>query len=180
MNKVSREPNVIYVGRKPPMNYVLGIITSFSGSDTKEVTLKARGQAITTAVDAAEITRHRFMKNLSIGKITIGTEEMPPREGENRTRMVSTMEITLTRAPTVKKELGKGSEKTESPTPTHPTELTNIEGIGAKSAETLKACGITAVQDLANSDPKALSAKLQISEKRVSKWIDAAKKTLKQ
>ncbi len=105
MNSRSREPNVIYVGRKPPMNYVLGIITSFSGSDTKEVTLKARGQAITTAVDATEITRHRFMKNLGIGKITIGTEEMPPREGENRTRMVSTMEITLTRAPPAKKVL---------------------------------------------------------------------------
>ena len=97
MNSLLREPNVIYVGRKPPMNYVLGIITSFSGSDTKEVTLKARGQAITTAIDAAEITRRRFMKELNIGKITIGTEEMPPREGENRARMVSTIEITLTR-----------------------------------------------------------------------------------
>jgi DNA-binding protein len=90
MNSLSREPNVIYVGRKPPMNYVLGIITSFSRSNTKEVTLKARGQAITTAVDAAEITRRRFMKDLSTGEITIGTEEMPPREGENRARMVST------------------------------------------------------------------------------------------
>jgi len=97
MNSLSREPNVIYVGRKPPMSYVLGIITSFSGSNAKEVTLKARGQAITTAVDAVEITRHRFMKDLSIGKITIGTEEMPPREGEGRARMVSTIEITLIR-----------------------------------------------------------------------------------
>ena len=94
---MSREPNVIYVGRKPPMNYVLGIITSFSGSNAKEVTLKARGQSITTAVDAAEITRRRFLKGLSVGKITIGTEEMPPREGEARARMVSTIEITLTR-----------------------------------------------------------------------------------
>ena len=63
----------------------------------KEVTLKARGQSITTAVDAVEIARHRFMKDLKIGKITLGTEEMPPREGENRSRMVSTIEITLTR-----------------------------------------------------------------------------------
>jgi DNA-binding protein Alba len=46
---------------------------------------------------AVEITRHRFMKDLSIGKITIGTEEMPPREGESRARMVSTIEIALTR-----------------------------------------------------------------------------------
>jgi DNA-binding protein len=76
------------------MNYVLAVITIFSAGN-KEVTLKARGQAITTAVDAVEITRHRFMKDLSIGKITIGTEEMPPREGESRARMVSTIEITL-------------------------------------------------------------------------------------
>jgi len=95
--KLSREPNVMYVGRNPPMNYVLGIITSFSGSNTKEVTLKARGQAITTAIDAVEITRHRFMKDLSVGKITIGTEEMPPREGETRAMNVSTIEITLTK-----------------------------------------------------------------------------------
>jgi DNA-binding protein len=74
----------------------LAIITGFSGSNTKEITLKARGQAITTAVDAVEITRHRFMKDLGIGKIVIGTEEMPPREGENRPRNVSMMEITLT------------------------------------------------------------------------------------
>ena len=95
MNNLSRELNVIYVGRKPPMNYVLGIITSFSRSDTNEVTLKARGRSITTAVDAAEIIRRRFMKELSIGKITIGTEEMQQEEGG--TRNVSTIEITLTR-----------------------------------------------------------------------------------
>lgn len=93
---MSSEPNIIFVGRKPPMNYVLGIITSFSGSNVKEVTLKARGQAINTAVDAAEIVRHRFMKKLSVSKISIGTEEMPPREGENRNRNISTIEITLT------------------------------------------------------------------------------------
>ena len=90
-----REPNVIYVGRKPPMSYVLAVITSFTGSDAKEVTLKARGRAITTAVDAVEITRHRFLKELSVGKITIGTEEIPQEEGG--TRNVSTIEITLTR-----------------------------------------------------------------------------------
>ena len=93
---MSGEPRVIYVGRKPPMNYVLGIISSFAGSDSNEVTLKARGSAINTAVDAAEIVRHRFMEKLSVGKITIGTEEMPPREGEQRSRSVSTIEITLT------------------------------------------------------------------------------------
>ena len=94
---MSENSNVIYVGRKPVMSYVLAVITSFSGSNLDEVTLKARGQAITTAVDVAEITKRRFLKELKIGKISIGTEEMPPREGEGRPRMVSTMEITLSR-----------------------------------------------------------------------------------
>ena len=88
--------DVIFVGNKPPMSYVLAIITAFSGSQ-KEITLKARGQAITTADDCAEITRSRFLKELKVTKVSIGTVEMPPREGENRSRMVSTMEITLTK-----------------------------------------------------------------------------------
>jgi len=79
------------------MSYVLAIMTGFTGSNAEEVTLKARGQAITTAVDAAEIVRRRFMKELNVNKITIGTEEMPPREGESRARNVSTIEITLSK-----------------------------------------------------------------------------------
>jgi DNA-binding protein Alba len=90
-----RESNVVYIGRKPTMSYVLAIVTSFSGSDAKEVTLKARGRAITTAVDVAEITRRKFMKELNVSKITIGTEEIKQEEGG--TRNVSTIEITLTR-----------------------------------------------------------------------------------
>ena len=89
------EQNIIFVGRKPAMSYVLAVITSLSSSNAKEITLKARGQAITTAVDVAEVTRNRFLKDLKVSKIAIGTEEMPAREGENRARMVSTMEITL-------------------------------------------------------------------------------------
>jgi DNA-binding protein len=77
------------------MSYVMAIITSFTGSNAKEVTLKARGQSITTAVDSAEITRRRFMKDLNVSAITIGTEEMQREEGG--TRNVSTIEITLTR-----------------------------------------------------------------------------------
>ncbi len=94
---MAKKSEVIFIGNKPPMSYVLAIITSLSASNAKEITLKARGRAITTAVDAAEITRSRFLKDLKISKITIGTEEMPAREGENRPRMVSTMEITLTK-----------------------------------------------------------------------------------
>jgi DNA-binding protein len=88
---------IVFIGSKPPMDYVLAVMTRISASNAKEVVLKARGQAIATAVDVAEITRNRFLKDLKVSKVAIGTEEMPPREGENRARMVSTMEITLTK-----------------------------------------------------------------------------------
>jgi DNA-binding protein len=156
------------------MNYVMAIITSFTGSDS-DVTLKARGRSITTAVDAAEITRRRFMKQLNIGKIKIGTEEIQQQEGG--TRNVSTIEITLTQVPPEKKEVGEENTKTKS-VPIQLIELTSIEGVGAKRAENLKSHGIHSIQDLAKLDPKELSEKLQISEKRVSKWVDAAKEIL--
>lgn len=92
---MAERAGTVFIGNKTPMDYVLAIITGLSANDAKEITLKARGQAITTAVDAAEITRRRFIKDLRVNKITIGTEEMPPREGESKTRMVSTIEITL-------------------------------------------------------------------------------------
>ena len=93
---MAERSGIVFIGSKPPMDYVLAVMTRLSAGNAKEVVLKARGQAITTAVDVAEITRNRFLKDLKVSKVAIGTEEMPPREGENRTRMVSTIEITLT------------------------------------------------------------------------------------
>jgi DNA-binding protein len=92
---MSKDPNIVYIGRKPVMSYVLAVITSFNSSDTKDVTVKARGRSMTTAVDVAEVVKRRFMKDLKASKITIGTEELPQEEGG--TRNVSTMEIMLTR-----------------------------------------------------------------------------------
>ena len=89
------EENVVYIGRKPVMSYVLAVITHFNMPDVKDVVLKARGMAITTAVDVAEITRRRFMTTLSVDKINIGTEELTEEDG--RTRAVSFMEIVLKR-----------------------------------------------------------------------------------
>ena len=92
---MTENADVIFVGNKPPMSYVLAIITALSSGTSKEITLKARGQAITTAFDAAEIARNRFVKDLKVTQIAIGTAEMPSRDGETKSRMVSTMEITL-------------------------------------------------------------------------------------
>lgn len=81
----------IYVGTKPAMSYVTAVVMQFD--DTDEVTLKARGRAISRAVDCAEIVRNRFLPDVEIAGIETGTEELEDDSGS--TRNVSTIEITL-------------------------------------------------------------------------------------
>ncbi|MEM2874897.1 MAG: DNA-binding protein Alba [Candidatus Hadarchaeales archaeon] len=83
--------NVVFVGNKPVMNYVLAAITQFN-EGAGVVTLKARGKAISRAVDVAEIVRNRFLQGLQVRNISIGTEEV---QGEGGAVNVSTIEITL-------------------------------------------------------------------------------------
>ena len=88
------EDNVIYVGRKPSMAYVLGVITQFSDGK-KEVHIKARGKAISRAVDVAEIVRRRFLQDVKVKNIEIGTEEKQLEDGSKVN--VSTITITLSK-----------------------------------------------------------------------------------
>jgi len=174
---LAREANTVYVGRKPLMNYVLAVITSFNASNANQVVLKARGRAISAAVDIAEISTRSFLKNVTVDRIDIGSEEIPVRE-ENRMKTVSTMEITLARVP--KKNEAEDEEEEEKPVDEkHPEKLTDIKGIGAKTAEQLESAGINSIRDLANSDLTKLSEGLQISEKRLSSWADEAQKSIK-
>jgi DNA-binding protein len=84
--------NTIFIGAKPPMNYVLAIVTHFnSGHD--EVLLKARGRAISRAVDVAEIVRNRFVEEADVKDVRIGTERVTTDKG--RTSNVSSIEILL-------------------------------------------------------------------------------------
>ncbi|PNX47596.1 MAG: DNA-binding protein Alba [Thermoplasmata archaeon M9B1D] len=87
------DENVIYVGQKPPMAYVLAVITQFNTNGSNGVILKARGRSISTAVDTAEIVRNRFMKDAKLKDIKIGTESVTNEEGRNSN--VSSIEISL-------------------------------------------------------------------------------------
>ena len=91
------ESNSVLIGRKPVMNYVLACITLFH-SGAKEVSIKARGRAISRAVDVAEILRKRFMPDLKVKEIAIGTEQVQSKDESEGTvpRNLSTIEITLT------------------------------------------------------------------------------------
>jgi DNA-binding protein len=89
------DENTIFVGNKPPMSYVLAVVTQFSNNGSDEVIVKARGRAISRAVDTVEIFRNRFMKNAVISDIKIGTEAMTNEEG--RTSNVSSIEIFISK-----------------------------------------------------------------------------------
>tara|TARA_Y100000310_G_scaffold43446_1_gene40510 strand:- start:163 stop:459 length:297 start_codon:yes stop_codon:yes gene_type:complete len=84
--------NTVFVGSKPVMNYVLAVVTQFNNGQN-DVHLEARGRAISRAVDVAEIVRKRFLENLKINKIDIGTEELKSKEDESVN--VSTIRISL-------------------------------------------------------------------------------------
>ncbi len=92
--KKKNDENIIFVGHKPPMSYVLAVVTQFQGGGSEEVVVKARGRAISTAVDTAEIVRNRFITDAKIKEIKIGTESITNEEG--RTSNVSSIEIVLT------------------------------------------------------------------------------------
>jgi archaea-specific DNA-binding protein len=85
------DDNIIYVGNKPVMNYVLAVVTQFNnGAD--EVLIKARGRAISRAVDVAEISRKRFLTEVDVKDIAISTESLSTETGETN---VSAIEITV-------------------------------------------------------------------------------------
>lgn len=94
--EVTREAeNVVLIGRKPVMNYVVACLTFFNAGE-EEVVVKARGRAISTAVDTVELLRRAFVKDLELKDIQIGTEEISRLEGQKSN--VSTIEITITKA----------------------------------------------------------------------------------
>ncbi len=88
-----KDENTIYVGNKPPMSYVLAVVTQFNTRGSDEVIIKARGRAISRAVDTAEIVRNRFFTDAVVKDIIIGTESVTNEEG--RTSNVSSIEIAL-------------------------------------------------------------------------------------
>ncbi|MEF8832120.1 MAG: DNA-binding protein Alba [Candidatus Thermoplasmatota archaeon] len=87
------DKNTIFIGSKETMNYVQAVMMQFNQSD--EICIKARGRAISKAVDVAEITRQRFIEDAEITDIITDTEKLDNEEGG--TTNVSSIEITLSK-----------------------------------------------------------------------------------
>jgi archaea-specific DNA-binding protein len=89
------DKNIIFIGSKPFMNYVTGVVMQFTMKNQPEVIIKARGKFIYRAVDVAEVVRKKHLKdqNLKVKDIKIDSEEFENKEG--RKVNVSIIEITL-------------------------------------------------------------------------------------
>jgi DNA-binding protein Alba len=84
---------IVLVGRRPVMSYVFSAVTLFD-KGFKEVTFKARGLSIKRAIDAVEILKRQFVKDITAQEVKIGTEQAPsPADGT--TGNVSYIEIKL-------------------------------------------------------------------------------------
>jgi len=87
--------NIMFIGGKPFMNYVTGVVMQFTSNNAKEVTIKARGKFISKAVDVSEVATKRFLKEhqIAVKEIRIDSEEFENKEGKRVN--VSTLDIVL-------------------------------------------------------------------------------------
>ncbi|MBI2663274.1 DNA-binding protein Alba [Candidatus Woesearchaeota archaeon] len=88
------DDHTVFIGNKPFMNYVTGVVMQFTTQGASEVIIKSRGKFISRAVDVAEVAAKRFLEgNVEIKDIKIDSEEFDNKEG--RKVRVSSIEITL-------------------------------------------------------------------------------------
>jgi len=85
------QENAVFVGRRPTMNYVMAVMMILNKGE--DCTVKARGRAISHAVDICEILKNRFLKGVEYKDILISTEQLQSEDG--RENNVSSMEIVL-------------------------------------------------------------------------------------
>ncbi len=86
--------NIVIIGRKPVMNYVLACLTLFH-QGSGEVTIRARGKAISKAVDVANIVKEKFIPTAKVKSLELGNERIVTERGE--VVNLSTIAITLTK-----------------------------------------------------------------------------------
>jgi len=88
------DDNVVYVGKKGVINYVMAAITQFNKGE-KEIHMKARGRSISKAVDVVQLLKNRFESGTKIINIEIDTEEVKADEGGKIN--ISTIDIVVSK-----------------------------------------------------------------------------------
>ena len=54
--------HVVFIGNKPFMNYVTGVVMQFTTQGADEVVVKARGRFASRAIDVVEVARKRLLE----------------------------------------------------------------------------------------------------------------------
>jgi len=91
---MTTKDNSIFVGGKPFMNYVTGVVMQITTKGADEVIVKARGKFISKAVDIVEVATKRFLEGqVSVKDIMIDSEEFQNKEGKQV--RVSTIEVVI-------------------------------------------------------------------------------------
>ena len=94
---MTEKDNSIFIGDKPFMNYVTGVVMQFTTKNADEFIVKARGKFIARAVDVSEVASKRFLKeNVKVKDVKIDSEEFENKEGKQV--RVSTIEIILVKS----------------------------------------------------------------------------------
>jgi DNA-binding protein len=88
----SGQRDLVIIGSKPIMNYVVACLTLFN-SGVETVYIRARGRHISKAIDSIELLRRIFIKDATVKNIEIGTDILTRDDGEKAN--VSTIEILL-------------------------------------------------------------------------------------
>ncbi len=87
-----KNEGTVFIGDKPCMVYVTSVVMQYN-SGAKKILVKARGKNISKAVDVVEATKNKFLKDLKISNIKVGSESFEGRE--KKTITVSTIEIEI-------------------------------------------------------------------------------------
>jgi len=84
--------NSVFIGKRPTMNYVMAAMMILN--EGKNCTIKARGRAISHAVDVAEILKNKFVPKAKYKEVRLNTEEVTNSDG--KVSNVSSIEIEMT------------------------------------------------------------------------------------
>jgi len=90
-NQNATEPDSVFIGKRPTMNYVMAAMVILNKGN--QCTIKARGRAISHAVDVAEILTKKFFPTGKYKDIRISTESLTNDDG--KISNVSSLEIVI-------------------------------------------------------------------------------------
>lgn len=91
MNQDNDRDNSVYIGKRPTMNYIMAVMVILNKGVNCMV--KARGRAISHAVDVTEILLNKFFPTARYVDVHLSTEVLKNDDG--RSSNVSSIEIEI-------------------------------------------------------------------------------------